>query len=120
MWIPMLVVIATLLPAVQQTPSLEGEWVGTYKTAQEQGDFVVKVGRANGEWSVAVKATSSNHPNSEYQSATDVKIEGNSLSFALNWGTRVDVKGTREGDSVSGELTSDHFSGRWTVKRKMD
>jgi len=119
MFIALALMVALLPPnAPQQRQPLEGEWVGTYETAQEEGEFLLKVGRSNGEWSVAVRATSSNNPNPAYQSATNVKVAGDTLSFSLNWGTRVECTGKRTDDVVSGQLEADHFSGRWSVKRK--
>jgi hypothetical protein len=105
--------------AIQNKPSpLEGEWTGTYKTAQSEGELFVKVGRANGpQWTVAVRAVSSYGPG-EYRPTTDVTVEGDKLSFTVEWGAPVRFKGQLKQDVLSGDLASEHFTGTWTTKRK--
>jgi hypothetical protein len=103
--------------AVQDKPHpLQGEWTGTYKTSQE-GQLFIKVGKANGPWTVAVRAVSS-YGDGEYRPTTDVTVEGDKLSFTVEWGTPVRFKGQLKNDVLSGELASEYFSGTWTTKRK--
>ena len=105
--------------AIQEKPSpLQGEWAGKYKTAQSEGELFVKVGRANGpQWTVAVKAVSS-YGDGDYRPTTDVTVEGDKLSFTVEWGTPVRFKGQLKDGVLSGDLASEHFSGTWTTKKK--
>jgi len=108
------------MPLAQKPEPLAGEWAGKYKTAQSEGELVVKVGRANGpQWTVAVRAVSS-YGEGDYRPTTDVTVEGDKLSFTVEWGTPVRFKGQLKQDVLSGELTSEHFSGTWTTKKKAD
>jgi hypothetical protein len=107
------------VPLAQKPEPLAGEWTGKYKTAQSEGDLFIKVGRANGPWTVAVKAVSS-YGEGEFRPTTDVTVEGGKLSFTVEWGSPVRFKGELKQDVLAGELASDHFSGTWTSKRKTD
>ena len=103
--------------SIQDKPSpLQGEWTGTYKTSQE-GQLFLKVGRANGPWTVAVRAVSS-YGDGDYRPTTDVTVEGDKLSFIVEWGTPVRFKGQLKDGVLSGDLASEHFSGTWTTKKK--
>ena len=104
-------------PLAQKPEPLAGEWTGTYKTSQE-GQLFLKVERANGpQWTVAVRAVSS-YGDGDYRPTTDVTIEGDKLSFTVEWGTPVRFKGQLKDGILSGDLASEHFSGTWTVKKK--
>ena len=105
---------------IQDKPSaLAGEWTGTYKTSQE-GQLFLKVGRANGpQWTVAVRAVSS-YGDGDYRPTTDVTVEADKLSFTVEWGTPVRFKGQLKDGVLSGDLASEHFSGTWTTKRKIN
>ncbi len=104
--------------AAQKPEPLAGEWTGKYKTAQSEGDLFIKVGNANGpQWTVAVRAVSS-YGDGEYRPTTDVTVDGDKLSFTVEWGTPVRFKGQLKQDVLSGELASEHFAGTWSAKRK--
>ena len=115
----MLLVFFFSAGSIQEKPSpLQGEWTGTYKTSQE-GQLFLKVGKANGPWTVAVRAVSS-YGDGDYRPTTDVTVEADKLSFTVEWGTPVRFKGQLKEGVLSGDLASEHFSGTWTAKRKVD
>ena len=95
---------------------LAGEWIGTFQASEAQDQLIVKIGRANGDWSVAARR----HADDEFRSATHVKVETDSVAFSLQWGSRVDFRGTLKGDVLSGEFAADKFAGRWSMTPKRD
>ena len=38
----------------------------------------------------------------------------------LQWGSRVDFRGTLKGDVLAGEFAADTFAGRWSMTPKRD
>jgi hypothetical protein len=121
MLIAALVALLLCLPQAQSPDPhpLAGEWEGAYATAVSDGTLWLKVGRANGEWSIALKATSPSVAEPAFQPASAVAIDGNTVSFVVNWGTPVTFKGALEGDALRGEMSGEHWSrpGTWSVTR---
>ena len=116
-----LIALSFPVASIQEKPNpLQGEWAGKYKTGQSEGELFVKVGRANGpQWTVAIRAVSS-YGEGAFRETTEVTVDGDKLSFTVDWGSPVRFKGQLKPDVLSGELTSEHFSGTWTTKRKAD
>ena len=105
--------------APQKSHPLAGEWIGTIQTSGSEGQLIVKIGNANGDWSVTAR-TVSGHGDGAFRSATNVKVGTDAVAFSLQWGSRVDFRGTLKGDVLSGEFATDHSSGRWSVTPKRD
>ena len=50
--------------------------------------------------------------------ATDIEINGSAVKFVMDWGGPVNFNGKIAGDTMSGELVSQYYSGTWSVQRK--
>lgn len=69
-------------------------------------------------WSVRVMVTSEYVAVPSFQNATAVRVRGDSVAFALSWGTPVNWSGRITGDSATGVLATDHWQGSWVARRK--
>jgi hypothetical protein len=116
---PLLLSFYLALTVTAQTPPpphpLAGEWIGTIDTTGSESQLMVKIGNANGDWSVAARRNGG-----EVLSATNVKVETDKVAFSLQWTSRVDFRGTLKDGVLSGEFVTDQSSGRWAVTPKRD
>lgn len=94
-----------------------GSWTGRYTTSESGGDLAIELKRSAEGWQVAVRATSSYAPDPQFQEASAVQVERDSVAFTLQWGTPVRWAGAVRGDSLIGVMNADHWSGRWAVQR---
>jgi len=114
-----LILLAVTLPAAFAVTSrleqngLTGGWEGTYRSEESAGTLRMQVDSAAKGWSVRLLATSEYVASPQFQDATDVRVNGDSISFSLRWGTPVSWEGRIRGDTLHGVLSTDHWAGTW-------
>lgn len=96
----------------------EGNWDGVYETSESGGELSIRVQRSGDGWNVAVRATSSYVADPQFLAAGDPRVAGDTLQFTLNWGSPVRWTGVAVGDTMSGQMVADHWSGSWRVVRR--
>jgi hypothetical protein len=98
--------------------SPEGTWEGRYETSESGGDLAIRVVADGERWAVQVRATSAYAADPQFLAARDPRVSGDTLAFTLDWGTPVRWTGVVRGDTLSGRMEADHWSGTWSTTRR--
>lgn len=109
--------VSAVVPAER---SLEGTWEGRYETSESGGDLTIRVLAGEERWAVHVRATSAYAADPQFLAAREARVAGDTLAFTLDWGTPVRWTGVVRGDTLSGRMEADHWSGTWTTTRRAE
>ena len=109
------------LAAIPQAPradDAEGRWVGMYRTGEGIGNVDLTIENVDGEWQATMVTTSVDHPEETPDPLSGLEVTEGQVAFTIHWGpTETRWTGVIDGDTITGELVSDHFRGEWEATR---